>query len=81
MRDLTLQELEHIPKHPKPHQSDLRMVYFIARMHSLGKKAKAEKTPVEVLQECIDLLRKTAPDAEFLYDASFFNAKGKRPQK
>ena len=81
MRDLVLEEMEHIPKHPKPHQSDLRMAYFTARMHSLGKKAKSERTPVDVLQECIDELRKTAPGAEFRFDTAFFGSKGKRPQK
>jgi hypothetical protein len=81
MRDLVLQEMEHIPRHPKPHQSDLRMAYFIARMHSLGKKAKGEKTPVEVLQECIDVLKKTAPDAELRFDTAFFRSEVNRPRK
>ena len=79
MREQVLQELEHIPKHPKGHQSELRMVYFTARMHSLGKKSETEKTAFDVLQECMDLLRKDNPNAEFRYDQSFFQRKPKRP--
>jgi hypothetical protein len=78
MRDQVLQELEHIPKHPKHCQSELRMSYFMSRMHSLGKKAKEEKTAFDVLQECIDHLKKEFPTADFCYDLSFFRPKTKR---
>ena len=77
MREQVLQEMEHIPKHPKPHQSDLRMGYFLARMHSLGKKSKTDRTAFEVLQECIEILKKTTPAAEFRFDATFFKPKAK----
>lgn len=77
MRAKVLQELEHVPKHPKGCQGDLRMVYFAARMHSLGKKAEEEKTAADVLHECIKLLRKHHPGIEFQYDTKFFKPRKK----
>jgi hypothetical protein len=50
-------------------------------MHSLGKKAKEEKTAFDVLQECIALLKNELPAADFRYDSSFFRQKTKRPVK
>ena len=35
MRQQVLAEMEHIPRHPKQHQSDLRMAYWLLRMQSL----------------------------------------------
>ncbi len=78
MREQVLAEMENIPTRPKPAQSYLRMAYFTARMHSLGKKAIGDKTAFDVLQEAIGILRKDNPEMEFVYDQSFFRAKGKK---
>ena len=72
MREQVLAEMDHIPKHPKQHQSDLRMAYWLMRMHSLGKKAKKKKTPGQVLRESIESVRQRHPDFEPKYDAKFF---------
>jgi len=78
MRAKVQAELEHIPKQPKPHQSELRMIYFTTRMNSLGKKAKREKTATDVLYECIDRLGDEYPDADFQYDRVFFKRERKK---
>jgi len=80
MRALVRAELAHIPDWPKPHQSELRMSYWLLRMHSLGKKARAEKSALEVLQECITVLRQQYPDVQFDYDAAFFRQQGHLPR-
>jgi hypothetical protein len=72
MRQQVLAEMEHIPRHPKPHQSDLRMAYWLLRMNSLGKKAVGKKTATEVLQECIAYVRQRHPHFEPKYDEKFF---------
>jgi hypothetical protein len=81
MRNKVLQELEQIEKTPRPQQSDLRMVYFTSRMHSLGKKAKGEKSAADVLRECIEFLRKDNPNVEFRYNQAFFAGMPTRPRK
>jgi hypothetical protein len=75
MRAKVLAELEFIPKLPRNPQSDLRMAYFTARMHSLGKKAKEEKGAHDVLLDCIKLLKGDNPKAKFQYDEMFFKGK------
>jgi hypothetical protein len=78
MRAKVKGELEFIPKLPAIHQSDLRMAYFMARMHSLGKKAKEEKDTYDVLLDCIKLLKADDPKAKFEFDEKFFKGrKGK----
>ena len=72
MRKKVQEELQYIPKHPAEHQSDLRMAYFAMRMHSLGKKAKEEKTASDVLRDCIEQLSKECPEARFHFDEEFF---------
>lgn len=72
MRITVKEELEHIPKGPEP-QSELRMVYWSRRMHSLGERAKSRQTAKEVLEECINYLRKDYPNFEFQHDLEFFN--------
>ena len=69
-------ELEHIPRHPKQHQSELRMIYSMTRTHSLGKKAEQEKTKAEVLRESIAFVRQRHPDYEPKYDEVYFGEKG-----
>jgi hypothetical protein len=72
MRDRVRAELEHIPGWPRPEQSYLRMLYFTSRMHSLGKKAKTEKSARQVLHDCIEFLRPEHPGFEFVFDREFF---------
>ena len=65
-------ELAHIPKHPKGHQSELRALYAMLRKIGLGKNGNADATPGSVLREAIATLRKDRPDAVFLYAEDFF---------
>lgn len=77
MRSQVQEELNHIPGWPKEPQNQLRMLYWSARMKSLGKKAEGNKTAFEVLQECIEFLRHADPKLEFAYDKTFFRRKAK----
>ncbi len=72
MRKKVLEELEHIPKGSIP-QGEPRGMYWIKRIHSSGKKAKINRTPRDVLDECISYLKRGYPDSEFGYDQAFFN--------
>lgn len=72
MREEVLQELKHIPKGALP-QGELRAMYWMQRMHSLGKKATNEQTPKQVLERCIAYLKKDYPDFDFKYNEEFFN--------
>jgi hypothetical protein len=72
MRSQVRMELAHITDWPKPQQSELRMLYWLRRMHGLGKKAQGNKTAFKVLQECIERLKQDYPDFEFQYDGAFF---------
>lgn len=72
MRGIVLEELEHIPRWPKP-QGELRMDYWSRRMNSLGRKVNRGKTAKEVLEESITYLREDYPDVSFKYDAQFFS--------
>lgn len=78
MRAKVSEELDHIPRHPKQEQGELRMAYQIARMHSLGKKAKTAKAASEVLHECLVILRKSNPATKYLYDEAFFGKPSKK---
>jgi Spy/CpxP family protein refolding chaperone len=71
MRKQVLLELEHIPKSSEP-QGELRAIYWLRRMHSLGKKAKKDQSAIEILKESIKDLRKDHPNFEFKYDEKFF---------
>ena len=54
------------------YQNELRQLYWNKRMQSLGKKAKTLKTKEEVLQECIDELRKEYNIGVVYFDKKFF---------
>ncbi len=71
MREKVLEELKHVPDWPFP-QGELRMLYWMRRMHSLGKKATVRQTAREVLEECLAYLKKDHPDFDFKYDKDFF---------
>ncbi len=72
MREIVLKELEYISEGPLP-QGELRQIYWTKRMHSLGKKATTKQTNKEVLESCIEYLKKDYPGFEFEYDEFFFN--------
>ena len=72
MREIVLRELEYIPNWPEP-QGELRMAYWMRRMHSLGRKATRQETAKEVLDESIASLKGDYPDFKFEYDEQFFN--------
>jgi len=77
MQERVKEELEHIPDWPDPDpQKELRMIYNIRRMHSLGKKATSKQTAKEVLMECISDLQPKYPDHQFKYEEDFFNKCG-----
>lgn len=75
MQEKVKDELEHIPDEPAP-QGELRMIYQIRRMHSLGKKVISKQKAKEVLKECISDLKPKHSDFQFLYDENFFNKRG-----
>lgn len=64
-------ELAHIPNWPEP-QSKLRMLYNMERRRSLGRNARHQKSPSQVLAECIAFLKTNCPNYEFKYDREFF---------
>jgi hypothetical protein len=72
MRQMVLQEMDHIPRWPKEHQSELRMSYWFWRMNSLGKKAEVPNDRSAVLKKCLDDAAKRFPGVEFQFDNSFF---------
>jgi len=74
MRAIVDAELEHIPGFPGEHQNVLRAAYNMARMHSLRKRTTEKKTALDVLQDCIEALKKENPDARFYYDKDFFES-------
>ncbi len=72
MRSQVRAELAHIADWPQPEQSDLRMLYWSKRMHSLGKKAERNQSAFDVLQACIEILQPDYPSVHFQYDDAFF---------
>jgi hypothetical protein len=54
------------------------MSYWLLRMQSLGKKAKAKKTAADVLWESVAFVRERQPDFEPKYDEKFFGKKGNK---
>lgn len=71
MRQIVLEELEHIPK-GNDAQNELRLIYFNRRMHSLGRKAKEKRTAKDVLTESIARIKEEYPNFEPIYDKEFF---------
>ncbi len=69
------EELEHIPQSDLS-QNLLRTCYQQMRMHSLSKGVEKKQSPFEILQKCIDLLRKEHPEYKFNYDREFFSLGG-----
>ena len=76
MREKVKKELEHIPRGSLT-QNELRMLYWMMRMNSLGEKATTKKTAKEILEECITYLRKDHPAFEFQYNKEFFTTHSK----
>jgi hypothetical protein len=72
MREVVLQELDHIPRWPKERQSYLRSAYWFWRMNSLGKKAAVPNDRAVVLKKCLDDLAKERPGEAFAFDGAFF---------
>jgi hypothetical protein len=63
-------ELEHIPRWPGEYQSQLRSIYQLLRMNSLG--AKKAGSAGDVLRRCLALIRWDVPGAQVRYDRGFF---------
>ncbi|GAH07043.1 unnamed protein product [marine sediment metagenome] len=47
-------------------------MYWMVRMHSLGKKTKSRQNAKEVLEKCINHLSKDYADFKFTYDNDLF---------
>jgi len=73
MRNQVKEELNHISRGDLP-QNEMRMVYWLMRMNSLGKKRKGDQTKEDILKIAIADVKKTYHDFEPKYDSSFFNA-------
>ena len=74
MQEKVQEELKHIPDWPDSGpQKELRMLYNMCRMRSLGKRAEHKQTAKEVLMKCISDLQPKYPGYSFKYDQDFFN--------
>lgn len=74
MRKHVKEELEHIPKGNFP-QNQLRQVYWMTRMHSLGKNSQNTDTKEDVLRTSVVFVKKDYPDFVPQYDTDFFSVK------
>ncbi len=72
IREQVKGELKYIPRGSFP-QNELRLFYWLLRMHSLGKKAKSNETKEEVLKKSIEGVKKEYPDFVPQFDGNFFN--------
>ena len=72
MRERVKLELERIPG-DNPAQKELRMVYWMARMHSLGKKSHDNLSREDVLRESVKAVKEDFPDFKPNYDKRFFH--------
>ena len=70
-------ELAHIADSPEP-QSELRMLYNMKRRRSLGRAVNRQKSPSQVLAECIQYLKILNPNYQFQYDRVFFAESSRR---
>lgn len=72
MREIVKKELEHIPRGARGSpQNELRALYWIVRMNSLGKRPKF-KTKEECLKYAIKRIKENYPNFVPMYDSSFF---------
>ena len=71
MRERVADELEHIPR-GSFEQNMLRGFYQSLRMNSLGKSPQYTSKE-EVLQACLQALKKSYPNFEPDYDRRFFS--------
>lgn len=70
MKEKVKAELSHIPRGDFD-QNTVRMYYWPIRMRSL-KGGTEHKTKKQVLNECIENIRKTNPQFKAQYDEEFF---------
>lgn len=73
MRELVKGELEHVEK-GNMLQNELRMIYWVSRMHSLGRKAESVQSKEEVLKGSIEFIKREHPDFTPQYDKRFFKS-------
>jgi hypothetical protein len=71
MHAIVAEDLKHIPDWPEP-QNMLRYTYSSLRKHSLGKKARGQKSRDDVLRESIAIVKKSNPDWAERYDRDYF---------
>ena len=74
MRETVHEELKYIPRGPIE-QNMFRALYEMARMESMGKKARTPNSKEAVLKACLDHYKKTDPDFDPQYDKEFFFGK------
>jgi len=72
MTQTVREELQHIPR-GDAQQQELRMLYQVLRMKSLGRKGKGESKE-EVLKEAIASVKEWKPNLDFKpqYDEDYF---------
>ena len=63
-------ELEHIPRWPGDYQGQLRSIYQLLRINSLG--AKKVDSAGAVLRRCLAIIWWDVPGARVRYDRVFF---------
>lgn len=71
MVDLVRREVAHIPDWPD-YQRELRMVFWMNRMHSLGRKATLPNDPLKIIEQSVKECQKRYPKATFEFDRNFF---------
>ena len=77
IRDRVKLELEHIPRGLRgSSQNELRMVYWMRRQHSLGRKGNKESKEATLLKS-IETVKKYNPDFKPKFDKDFFKLKSK----
>lgn len=72
MRETVHEELKHIPR-GSIQQNMFRALYEMARMESMGKKARTPNSRQAVMKACLDHYKKTEPNFEPQYDHGFFH--------
>ncbi len=77
IRDRVKLELEHIPRGLRgSSQNELRMIYWMMRQHSLGRRGNKESKE-ETLLKSIEAVKKYNSDFEPKFDEYFFKLKSK----
>lgn len=72
MNQQIAEELRHIPEGDYKFQGQLRMLYKMVRMKSLGSNPEGLHSACDVMQYCLTSIHERNPTAEIQYDQAFF---------